>query len=64
MSHGQVWVALLASSPFSAVVLWAVWWLISDALRERRRDRAAARFAAQYERKRDERGERGQVSAA
>ena len=35
-----VW--LLTASPFLAFYVWAGWWLITDALRERRRARAAA----------------------
>jgi hypothetical protein len=41
-------VALAASSPFLACLLWAGWWFISDAFRERRRARAVARMALRY----------------
>lgn len=60
----KVWVVLLAGSPLWAFLLWTAWWLVSDALRERRRARAAARFAKQYERGPDEQGGHGQASAA
>lgn len=55
---------LLAGLPFWGFLLWAAWWLSADALRERRRARAAARMAARYERKPDERARRGEASAA
>lgn len=55
---------LLAGSPFRCFVLWAAWWLISDALRERRRARAAVRLAGQDESRPGERGGHGQASVA
>ncbi|HEY0450042.1 hypothetical protein, partial [Actinophytocola sp.] len=60
----KLWVILLASSPFLGFLLWAGWWLISDALRERRRVRVAVRIAARYARGPDERGGHGQAPAA
>lgn len=60
----KVWVVLLAGSPFWAFLLWTAWWLVSDALGERRRARAAARLTERYGDRRDERDEHGQASAA
>jgi hypothetical protein len=55
MSLGQATGCLLAGSPFWAFLLWAAWWLVSDARRELRRTRAAARLAKQYLNRRDDR---------
>ncbi|MPZ82604.1 MAG: hypothetical protein GEV28_20270 [Actinophytocola sp.] len=60
----KLWVVLLASSPFLTFIGWAVCWLVSDALRERRRTRAATRLAERFGPDRVERGDRGHASAA
>jgi hypothetical protein len=60
----KVWVVLLASAPFSTFLVWVVWWLVSDALKERRRARAAVQLAERYGHNRDDRVNRGHASAA
>jgi hypothetical protein len=37
----KVWVVLSSASPFLAFYVWAGWWFITDAIRERRLTRAA-----------------------
>lgn len=44
----DVLVALAASSPFLAFLLWAAWWFITDTIRERRQARIAAHMATRY----------------
>lgn len=46
---GKFWVVLLAGLPVWIFLAWAAWWLISDSFRERRRSRAAARYARMYD---------------
>lgn len=38
---------LLAAWPFLTFMAWTVWWLVADALRERRHARAAAQVVRQ-----------------
>lgn len=63
---GKFWVVLLAGLPVWVFLAWAAWWLISDALDERRRARAAARYARLYggQEQDHERGSDEQASAA
>ena len=44
-----VWAGALITSTLLALVLGAIWWLVNSAMRERRRERAAARYAEKYQ---------------
>lgn len=59
-------VFLLVISPFLGFFGWAIWWLVTDSLRERRRARAAGRAVERGHdgETHDERNPYGQASAA
>jgi threonine/homoserine/homoserine lactone efflux protein len=41
----KLFTCLLAASPFLAYLAWAAWWLITDALQDRKQARTAAQEA-------------------
>jgi hypothetical protein len=58
----KLWVGLAASAPILAGLSWCVWWLVRDALRERRRTRLAVEFAQRYRAEHDDMGRQGRPS--
>lgn len=57
-------VFLIVVSPFTGFFGWAIWWLVTDSLSERRRARAACCRPAQGGETSDERSHDEQASAA
>jgi hypothetical protein len=44
----KLWVVLLSGLPWWGFLVWAIWWLTREKLRERRRNRRAARPICGY----------------